>query len=338
MRSPLLVEKFEPVTIGPSGPLHLTNWGWRQVTKEARRRGKLPPMAGGSGQFSSFAEQAALNHLTGQDNAAWPSLNTQYLALCTAVPTSSSTGSTITEATYTGYARLNVSGWAGPASGVAPASSALLSAPAGPRSPTTPANDVSQAGQGWSTGAAPWGSVLPAGTNSDYLSLTGCGFAIPAGATVLGVQVAVNRFADTVNAVSDLHVRLVKAGVVTGSDRALGGFWPTSGTVANYGSASDPWGTSLVGSDVNATNFGVALAIQSSSGSAVTGIVNSVSITVTYQLNFAPCTGGTSTIVAVARCTALTVGNVLGWTDVPSTVISTTQTPAVLAAYTASLT
>jgi hypothetical protein len=51
----------------------------------------------------------------------------------------------------------------------------------------------------------------------------------------------------------------------------------------------------------------------------------------TSAITFAACTAGTSTILAIANCQAITVGTLRKWGDVSSTVISTTQTPATLA-------
>ena len=70
-----------------------------------------PPMMGGSG-FSQYAETHILDHAHGK--TSWTMPATPFLALCTVVPTSASTGTSITEANYTGYARLSVPGssWA----------------------------------------------------------------------------------------------------------------------------------------------------------------------------------------------------------------------------------
>lgn len=135
-RSRLVVpsDDFAPVkaerVVFHRGPIHMTKFGWDWLhgeIKEGRLKWKtgLPPIAGGSGQLSSFAEQTVLNHITGEDNASWPNLAPTFLALCTVTPTSSMTGSTITEATYTGYARASMANtiW-GAASGTAPASAA----------------------------------------------------------------------------------------------------------------------------------------------------------------------------------------------------------------------
>jgi hypothetical protein len=57
--------------------------------------------------MSKYLEVKVLGHITHKSEYAMPE---PWLALCTVVPTSSSTGSTITEATYTGYKRVKVSG------------------------------------------------------------------------------------------------------------------------------------------------------------------------------------------------------------------------------------
>lgn len=53
--------------------------------------------------YSDFSENKILNHSMGKESWTMPA--TVAMALCTVVPTDSSTGASITEATYTGYAR-----------------------------------------------------------------------------------------------------------------------------------------------------------------------------------------------------------------------------------------
>jgi hypothetical protein len=60
-----------------------------------------------SGSASEYLETALLAHIVGKTSYTMP---TVCVALCTTVPTSASTGATIVEATYTGYARLATSG------------------------------------------------------------------------------------------------------------------------------------------------------------------------------------------------------------------------------------
>lgn len=57
--------------------------------------------------FSDYAENKILDHAFGK--TAWaPGTGYLYMALCTVTPTDASTGATLTEATYTGYARAQV--------------------------------------------------------------------------------------------------------------------------------------------------------------------------------------------------------------------------------------
>jgi len=65
-----------------------------------------------SGSLSEYAAEALLAHVVGKTSFTMP---TTYVALCTTLPTSASTGATIVEATYTGYARVASAGaWGSP--------------------------------------------------------------------------------------------------------------------------------------------------------------------------------------------------------------------------------
>lgn len=52
---------------------------------------------------SNYLENAILDHIFGESTYSAPA--NIYVALCTTAPTDTSTGSTLVEATYTGYAR-----------------------------------------------------------------------------------------------------------------------------------------------------------------------------------------------------------------------------------------
>lgn len=56
---------------------------------------------------SDYLENKIIDHITGKTAFTQP---TAYVALCTAAPNDASTGSTITEADYTGYARVSTAG------------------------------------------------------------------------------------------------------------------------------------------------------------------------------------------------------------------------------------
>src|SRR6476660_8285530 len=77
---------------------------------------------------------------------------------------------------------------------------------------------------------------LSSGAITNYLQGTNFGFAIPATSVINGIQLTIMRRASsTSNGVSDSAVRLLKAGVPTGTNLAVGGVWPTSTTTQTYG-------------------------------------------------------------------------------------------------------
>lgn len=67
----------------------------------------IPSLTNASG-LSDFSAKKLVDHILGK--TSWTMPATPYLALVTVTPTETDTGSSITEATYTGYARL---AWAG---------------------------------------------------------------------------------------------------------------------------------------------------------------------------------------------------------------------------------
>jgi len=96
--------------------------------------------------------------------------------------------------------------------------------------------------------------------NTRCLEATGFGFAIPVTATIDGILVSVEKRANTNSTIQDNGVRIIKAGVTTGTDQMTSNNWPYVDTYVNYGSATNLWGTTWSPADINATNFGIALA------------------------------------------------------------------------------
>jgi hypothetical protein len=130
-----------------------------------------------------------------------------------------------------------------------------------------------------------WASAsLGSGVVSNYLEATGFGFAIPAGSTITGVTVSVERSASGTSDIRDQSLRLLKASALAGTDRAdTLSSWPHgTDASASYGSSSDLWGTTLTASDVNASGFGVALSAKNNAGSANFARVDQITITVSY--------------------------------------------------------
>lgn len=129
--------------------------------------------------------------------------------------------------------------------------------------------------------------------NTNVMSFTGFGFAIPSGATITGISVKIgraNKFASAGSTVVDKTVKIVKGGVVVGTDHSKTGNWAAAYTQQSYGSSTDLWGSSFAPSDINASNFGVSISatLTNSSGPIITSAqayLESVSITVSYTVS-----------------------------------------------------
>ncbi len=98
-----------------------------------------------------------------------------------------------------------------------------------------------------------------------YLKATGFNFNIPSYASICGVTLEAECRATGLlltAAVRDNEIRLIKGGVITGSNKSQAGDWGSSDAYRTTGGASDLWGTTLTPADVNASDFGVAISAQ----------------------------------------------------------------------------
>ena len=132
-------------------------------------------------------------------------------------------------------------------------------------------------------------TVVLDGDTSNWLRCLNYSFSIPAGATILGIELNVERRSDrTTNGGSDdAGVRLVKAGVIQPTDYQTDADYGTAtNVVETYGGANDLWGNTWTPADINAANFGAVFAATKPSGGgpAHTVSVDFMSITVYYSL------------------------------------------------------
>lgn len=164
-------------------------------------------------------------------------------------------------------------------------------ASSGPRSPGTLGNENIPTGLDWgdpSNAGASDDSYATRGLGmsggfSNYLKATNYGFAIPAGSTINGIEVFVERKGSQADTVKDYRVRAVKGGATGSTDKASATYWPTSDGSATYGGAADLWGETWTADDINDAGFGAALAAVNDDAIAErTASVDHISITVHY--------------------------------------------------------
>ncbi|MFY9328020.1 MAG: DUF6701 domain-containing protein, partial [Georgfuchsia sp.] len=157
-------------------------------------------------------------------------------------------------------------------------------------SPTACVNDASIGTQAWGTLTGPlasddsWATATVINSEiTNYLKCTGYNFAIPAGATITGIEVAVeDHSARTIN---DYAVQLVKAGAIQTTNYATNTRFPGSDAYTTYGGGTDLWGNTWIAADINSANFGVAFAAQRGGYSSNdTAYVDHMPITVTYTV------------------------------------------------------
>jgi hypothetical protein len=121
------------------------------------------------------------------------------------------------------------------------------------------------------------------GSYTDYLVATNFGFAVPGGATITGIEVSIER-ADPNGRTSDYSIRIIKGGVISTTEMSLGSAYPGTDTYMIYGDPFTSWGETWTDADVNAADFGVAIAAQRSAlGGSTAGVVDNILITVYYS-------------------------------------------------------
>lgn len=155
------------------------------------------------------------------------------------------------------------------------------------------------ADDGGAASASGLNSTTPS-RNSQRLEATSFGFSVPTGATIDGIVVEIERHRTAADAVRDRVVRLLKAGAVTGDDKATATSWATSPTIDSYGASSDLWGTTWTPAEVNASGFGLGLQAGNDLAGNATAQVDFIRITVHYT----EAAGGVSLTPATETDTA----------------------------------
>lgn len=145
-----------------------------------------------------------------------------------------------------------------------------MASSAGPNSGGTFADDSSVGTLAWAdTGNAAandgsYSKAINPGSSSKtthYLKATNFGFSIPSEATIVGIKVEFERKEQSSDHnIQDSSIRLVKGGVISGSDLQTDTEWPVTEAYAAYGSSeTELWGLTWTPADINSSSFGVAI-------------------------------------------------------------------------------
>lgn len=116
---------------------------------------------------------------------------------------------------------------------------------------------------------------------SHWLRATNFGFTIPAGATINGIKVEIEKKSNSTG-IEDGSVKIVKGGAESGTEHASGAFWPTTDTRITYGGSTDKWGLTWTVANINASNFGISIAASNAWTSGRVAYVDHIRITVYY--------------------------------------------------------
>jgi hypothetical protein len=178
---------------------------------------------------------------------------------------------------------------------------------AGPLSPNTAADDGS--GGAWANpnntklSDTAYTTVTAARrmlVDSGNLVVSHFDFAIPAGATINGIQVDIQRkYAGTGGSVFDAGITMTKDAANAAGWTTDANNWTTTEHYDTWGDATELWNTTWTPAEINNDGFGVMLMISVSAGSSYACIayVNHVRITVYY-----------TTVAGVKASTMMTMG------------------------------
>jgi hypothetical protein len=143
-------------------------------------------------------------------------------------------------------------------------------APTDETDPSVAANDASIGTVAWTDSDSVLESddfcakaVFASAGITQYLKVSGFGFALPTHATITGIQVFIERRSAVASTVCDTVVSLVKSGAIAGDNKAVADFWIGTDADQAYGGSSDLWGETWTAADINDADFGVVISAKS---------------------------------------------------------------------------
>jgi len=119
------------------------------------------------------------------------------------------------------------------------------------------------------------------GGNSYYLKCTNFSMGVPAGATIDGILVQIERKRGTNCCVHEWKIYIVRETGAYGTTNKAAHEWTTSDVYCSHGGTTDKWGLSWTPAKINDADFGVGIAISLDEGFTA-GSVDHVRIKVYY--------------------------------------------------------
>lgn len=164
----------------------------------------------------------------------------------------------------------------------------------GPNNPSSTQEDNSVGTHAWTNdnnvfsedGSFAFSGFSAAGEQTFYLKVKGFGFNIPPQAVIRGILFEIKRASDGTVTVADNRIRIVKNDSIGSTDKANGSNWPVSAAFAyqSYGGSSDLWGETLLPSDINNSNFGIAISAKGTGVGVSFADIDHVRCTVYFDL------------------------------------------------------
>ena len=157
---------------------------------------------------------------------------------------------------------------------------------------------------------------------SCFMIATNFGFAIPAGATINGIEVEINAkrvdYNTPPNYAKDYRLSLTRNwnGAAEATDYASATEYPTTAATRTYGGPTDLWGSAWSAAEINGINFGIGLSSwyysYNSKGTIrySTAYVDFIRMTVYYTESSTPPTVTTTTITNISSSGLTSGGNV----------------------------
>lgn len=110
------------------------------------------------------------------------------------------------------------------------------------------------------------------GAKSKYLFAKKFGFAIPGGATVLGIVFRIEKKATST--ITDSEVFIVKAGAAGTVNHHSAVVWPAADAYSNYGASDDLWGQTWTPAQINEEGFGLVLSAVNGGAFGAEGVAS----------------------------------------------------------------